>query len=86
MSAVTVADSGVRTARRVLLVAGILVVAANLRGAITSVGPLLETIRHDEQLSAGQAGVLGALPLLAFAVFSPQVPRVARRVGMERLL
>jgi CP family cyanate transporter-like MFS transporter len=70
----------------VLLIAGILLVAANLRGAITSVGPLLETIRRDEGLSAGQAGVLSALPLLTFAVFSPQVPRLARRFGMERLL
>jgi cyanate permease len=86
MSAVTVSDTGVRTTRRVLLIAGILLVAANLRGAITSVGPLLETIRRDEGLTASQAGLLSALPLLTFAVFSPQVPRLARRVGMERLL
>ncbi|MBP2331081.1 CP family cyanate transporter-like MFS transporter [Kibdelosporangium banguiense] len=81
-----VSDTGERTARRVLLIAGILLVAANLRGALTSVGPLLETIRRDEGLTAGQGGLLGALPLLTFAVFSPQVPRLARRVGMERLL
>ncbi|RSM59886.1 MFS transporter [Kibdelosporangium aridum] len=79
------ADTRVATARRVLLIAGILLVAANLRGALTSVGPLLETIRRSEGLSAGQAGLLSALPLLTFAVFSPQVPRLARRIGMERL-
>jgi CP family cyanate transporter-like MFS transporter len=82
----TVADTGARTARRVLLIAGILLVAANLRGALTSVGPLLETIRREQGLTAGQAGWLSALPLLTFAVFSPQVPKLARRVGMERLL
>jgi CP family cyanate transporter-like MFS transporter len=82
----TVADAGSRTARRVLLIAGILLVAANLRGALTSVGPLLETIRREQGLTAGQAGLLSALPLLTFAVFSPQVPKLARRVGMERLL
>jgi MFS transporter, CP family, cyanate transporter len=82
----TVADAGARTARRVLLIAGILLVAANLRGALTSVGPLLETIRREQGLTAGQAGWLSALPLLTFAVFSPQVPKLARRVGMERLL
>jgi CP family cyanate transporter-like MFS transporter len=86
MSTVAVPDTGVRTARQVLLVAGILLVAANLRGALTLVGPLLETIRRDEGLSAGQAGLLSALPLLTFAVFSPQVPGLARRLGMERLL
>jgi CP family cyanate transporter-like MFS transporter len=82
----TVADTGARTARRVLLIAGILLVAANLRGALTSVGPLLETVRREQGLTAGQAGWLSALPLLTFAVFSPQVPKLARRVGMERLL
>jgi CP family cyanate transporter-like MFS transporter len=86
MGAVAAVDTEVRTARRVLLIAGILLVAANLRGAITSVGPLLETIRRAEGLSAGEAGLLSALPLLTFAVFSPQVPRLARRLGMERLL
>ncbi|CAM3557448.1 MFS transporter [Kibdelosporangium persicum] len=80
-----VADARMTTARRVLLIAGILLVAANLRGALTAVGPLMETIRRSEGLSAGQAGLLSALPLLTFAVFSPQVPKVARRVGMERL-
>ncbi|ONI79551.1 hypothetical protein ALI144C_25845 [Actinosynnema sp. ALI-1.44] len=80
-----VVDTRVTTARRVLLIAGILLVAANLRGALTSVGPLLETIRRSEGLSAGEAGLLSALPLLTFAVFSPQVARLARRVGMERL-
>nr|WP_052477956.1 MFS transporter [Kibdelosporangium sp. MJ126-NF4] len=79
------ADARATTARRVLLIAGILLVAANLRGALTSVGPLLETIRRSEGLSAGQAGLLSALPLLTFAVFSPQVTRLARWIGMERL-
>ncbi|ALG14771.1 hypothetical protein AOZ06_13840 [Kibdelosporangium phytohabitans] len=79
------ADTRATTARRVLLIAGILLVAANLRGALTSVGPLLEMIRRSEGLSAGQAGLLSALPLLTFAVFSPQVTRLARLVGMERL-
>ncbi|MET0135748.1 MAG: MFS transporter, partial [Kibdelosporangium sp.] len=79
-------DTGARAARQVLLVAGVVLVAANLRGPLTSVGPLLETIRRDEGMSAGQAGLLSALPLLTFALFSPQVPNLARRMGMERLL
>lgn len=81
-----VPDTSVRTARQVLLVSGIVLVAANLRGPLTSVGPLLETIRREQGYSASSAGWLSALPLLTFAVFSPQVPRLARRVGMERLL
>ncbi|WP_459708859.1 CynX/NimT family MFS transporter [Actinophytocola sp. KF-1] len=74
------------TARRVLMIAGFLLLAANLRAALTSVGPVLETIRADIGLTAGEAGFIGTLPLLTFAVVSPQVPRLARRLGTDRLL
>ena len=77
-------DQGV--GRRVLLVVGFLLIAANLRAALTSVGPLLETIRRDIGLSAGEAGFIGTLPLLTFAAVSPQVPRLARRFGVDRML
>jgi CP family cyanate transporter-like MFS transporter len=68
------------------MIAGFLLLAANLRAALTSVGPLLETIRADIGLTAGEAGFIGTLPLLTFAAVSPQVPRLARRVGTDRLL
>lgn len=74
------------TARRVLLIAGFLLIAANLRAALTAVGPLVETIRDDIGLTAGQAGFLGTLPLLTFAAVSPQVSRLARRFGTDQLL
>jgi MFS transporter, CP family, cyanate transporter len=73
-------------ARPVLMIAGFLLLAANLRAALTSVGPLLETIRADLGLTAGEAGFIGTLPLLTFAAVSPQVPRLARRMGTDRLL
>ncbi len=74
------------TARRVLLIAGFLLIAANLRAALTSVGPLMETIRADLDLTGGEAGFIGTLPLLTFAAVSPQVPRLARRIGTDQLL
>jgi len=74
------------TGRRVLMIAGFLLLAANLRAALTSVGPLLETIRADLGLSASEAGFIGTLPLLTFAAVSPQFPRLARRLGTDRLL
>ncbi|WP_260196039.1 CynX/NimT family MFS transporter [Actinophytocola gossypii] len=80
----TAKDQG--TGRRVLLVVGFLLVAANLRPALTSVGPMLETIRQDIGLTAGEAGFIGTLPLLTFAAVSPQVPRLARRFGVDRML
>jgi CP family cyanate transporter-like MFS transporter len=68
------------------MIAGFLLIAANLRAALTAVGPLVETIRADIGLTAGEAGFIGTLPLLTFAAVSPQVPRLARRVGTDQML
>src|ERR687893_1369433 len=72
--------------RGLLLVLAIVLLAANLRPALTSVAPLIGQIRTDTGISNGVAGLLTGLPLLAFAVLSPIAPRLARRFGMERVL
>lgn len=64
---------------RILLIAGIIIVAINLRPALTSVGPLIGTIRDDIGLSNWSAGMLTSLPLVAFAVLSPIVPKLGNR-------
>ncbi|GAB3854074.1 MFS transporter [Dactylosporangium cerinum] len=84
---VSVAPPSAGTRPRVgLLVVGILLIATNLRAALTSVGPVLDDVRADLGLTATAAGVLTALPLLAFAGFSPLAPLVARRLGLERTI
>lgn len=65
---------------------GLLVVAANLRPALTGVGPVLDRVRADLELTPAVAGLLTTLPLLAFAAISPMVPRLAARWGPERVL
>ena len=70
----------------VLLVAGVLLVAANLRPALTSVGPVLPALRADLGLGATTAGALTALPLVAFAAVALVTPAAARRLGPERTL
>jgi CP family cyanate transporter-like MFS transporter len=83
------ATSGLRLSSRIrglLLVLAIVLLAANLRPALTSVAPLIGQIRTDTGISNGVAGLLTGLPLLAFAVLSPIAPRLARRFGMERVL
>jgi CP family cyanate transporter-like MFS transporter len=72
--------------RRALALFGILLVAANLRAALTSVGPVVNDIRGDLHLSALAASALTSVPLLAFAVVSPIAPALARRLGLERTL
>ncbi len=74
------------TRRKLLLVAGIVLIAFNLRPALTSVGPLVDDIRSSLALSNTLAGLLTTLPLLAFAIFSPWVPRLGQRIGNERTL
>ncbi len=74
---------GTATARAVLLVT-ILVVAANLRPTITALGSVVGLVAADTGLGAGALGLLGAVPLLAFAVVSPVVHVLTRAIGAER--
>src|SRR5580692_10332069 len=67
------------------LLVALLVIAANLRPALTGVGPLIEVIRRDLGLSATAAGLLNSLPLFAFAGFSP-LAHFGNRIGIERAL
>jgi CP family cyanate transporter-like MFS transporter len=70
--------------RVVLLAVGIVLLAANLRPALTSVAPLIGQIRTDTGMSNGVAGLLTTLPLLAFGLLSPVAPLLARRFGVLR--
>lgn len=69
--------------RGLRLLLAVLVVALSLRGAITCVGPLLETIQRELNLSGTAAGLLASLPLFAFGFISPYAAPLARRVGIE---
>ena len=69
-----------------LALAGLLLVAGNLRASLTSVGPILDRLQTELELSSLAASMLISLPLLAFAGVSPFVPRIALRFGLERLL
>lgn len=72
--------------RKIFLIAGIILIAANLRAAITSVGPLIGIIREDVSISSSLVGFLTTLPLIAFAIISPLAPKLARRIGIEAAL
>ncbi|MGX4668733.1 CynX/NimT family MFS transporter [Cerasibacillus sp. JNUCC 74] len=71
---------------RVIIVTGIIVVAFNLRPSITSVGPLIGTIRDQLGLSNWSAGMLTSLPLIAFAVMSPLVAKLSNRFTNEQVM
>ncbi|WP_373896213.1 CynX/NimT family MFS transporter [Virgibacillus sp. CBA3643] len=67
-----------------LYLVAIIVIGFNLRPAITSVGPLLGTIRDQIGLENWSAGTITSLPLIAFAVVSPLAPKLGKRLGNER--
>lgn len=73
------------TARqRWLLLAGIALVALNLRPGIASVGPLVADIRAETGLSNAALGFITTLPLLSFGCLSIVAVGVGRRIGMDR--
>ncbi|TRM10967.1 MFS transporter [Lentibacillus cibarius] len=71
---------------QLLLITGIVVIAFNLRPAITSVGPLVGVIGDELGLANWSVGILTSLPLVAFAVMSPVAPKLGLRYTNEIVL
>jgi CP family cyanate transporter-like MFS transporter len=69
---------------RALVLAGIVLSAFNLRTAVTSLTPLLDSLGQLFGFGATMTGVFGMLPTAAFAVFGVATPGIARRFGLER--
>jgi CP family cyanate transporter-like MFS transporter len=82
----TPASDSAAPTRRWLLIAGIALVALNLRPALASVGPLVADMRADTGLSNAALGFITTLPLLAFGCLSVLAVGVGRRLGLERAL
>jgi MFS transporter, CP family, cyanate transporter len=57
------------------------IAAVNLRPGMFAFGPLIDDISDSTGLSRAQLGLVATLPPLCFAVFSPAVPGVLRRLG-----
>lgn len=66
-----------------LAMTALVLVALNLRPAVTSVGPVLEEIRADLGMSAAVAGLLTSVPAVCFAVVGVTAPALARRFGPD---
>lgn len=73
-------------ARAALALGSVLVIASCLRPALTSVGPVLEAVGTTTGLSDGALGMLTALPLLGFALFSSVVHGPTARWGVDRVV
>lgn len=66
-----------------LLAVAVVLVAFNLRPAITSVGPVLDQARAAFAASAGWVGLLTTVPVLCLAAAGAAAPQLARRAGLR---
>jgi len=69
-----------------LLLLGLVLVALNLRPALSSMAPVLGQVSEGLGLNASQAGLLTTLPVLCLGLFAPLAPLLARRFGSERVI
>ncbi|WP_435796182.1 MFS transporter [Micromonospora chersina] len=69
-----------------LVLVGMLLVAVNLRAAVTSLGALLDEIRDGLGLSGTMAGLVTTLPTIAFAGLGALTPWLVRRWAAARVL
>ncbi|MDB6144728.1 MAG: transporter [Pseudomonas sp.] len=68
------------------LLLGLVLVALNLRPALSSMAPMLSEVSGTLGLSAAKAGLLTTLPVLCLGLFAPLAPILARRFGSERVV
>lgn len=69
-----------------VLLLGLVLVALNLRPALSSMAPMLSDVSKCLGLSAAKAGLLTTLPVLCLGLFAPLAPILARRFGSERVV
>ena len=69
-----------------LLVVAVLLVAANLRPAVTGLGPVLDEVRAGLGMPVGLVSVLTALPTICFGAVGFLAPPLTRRVGVARAI
>ncbi|HWL00919.1 MAG TPA: MFS transporter [Microbacteriaceae bacterium] len=67
-----------------LLIVTVMIVASNLRTTVQGVGSLIDQIGGDTGLTPTALGLLGALPLLMYALVSPIAHSISHRFGMNR--
>jgi MFS transporter, CP family, cyanate transporter len=62
------------------------VAALNLRPAINSISPLIETIQTELHMNASSASLLTSIPVLCMGVFSPVAAKLANRFSLEYVI
>jgi len=69
-----------------LAIAALFMASLNLRPAVTSIAPVLESIRNDLGINGVAASLLVSIPVLCMGLLSPLSVRFGNRLGMERVI
>ncbi|KAA0965798.1 MFS transporter [Sporosarcina sp. ANT_H38] len=69
-----------------LLIFAIFAISINMRPAITSIGPMLETIREQLTLTNAQVSLLTAVPVICMGVFATMSPVLNRKFGLKHTI
>ena len=67
-----------------LLLAGVLLVALNLRGPLVALAPVVDDLRRDLHVGAGTVGLLTSIPVLCFGLAAPLASLLIARTGVHR--
>ncbi|MGX0002458.1 CynX/NimT family MFS transporter [Staphylococcus cohnii] len=68
------------------VILAIVFIASTLRAPLTSVGPVVDEIKHVMEINNSVAGILTTIPFIIFAIVSPLVSRVTSRLTMSRTI
>ncbi|WP_146251623.1 MFS transporter, partial [Modestobacter versicolor] len=68
----------------VLLLAGVLLVALNMRGPLVAIAPVTDDLRRDLAVGAGTIGLLTSIPVLCFGLAAPLASLLIARTGVHR--
>ncbi|MDR1188857.1 MAG: MFS transporter [Bifidobacteriaceae bacterium] len=71
---------------RLTVLAGLIILALNLRAAVTTVSPMLDRIRAEVAFSPLTESLIATAPPLMFAIFGSLAPLAGRRWGLERVI
>jgi CP family cyanate transporter-like MFS transporter len=69
-----------------LLVAALVLTGLSMRTAVTSVGAVLDELERGLHTDGSVEGLITTMPVVCFACLGALTPRLARRIGAERLL
>ncbi len=69
-----------------LIIFAIFAISINMRPAITSIGPMLETIREQLTLSNAQVSLLTAVPVICMGIFATLAPLLSRKFGLKHTI